>query len=39
MYPSESILDEFMLKKGIQKDPKKIVKIVNGKVVLNKFVK
>ena len=26
----ESILDEFMLRKGIQKDPTKIVKIVNG---------
>jgi hypothetical protein len=30
MYPDESILDEFMLRKGIQKDPTKIVKIVNG---------
>jgi hypothetical protein len=39
MYPSETLLDEFMTKKGIHKDPKNIVKIQNGKVVLNKIKK
>ena len=35
LYPQSTELDEFLDKKGIHKDPTKLVKIVNGEVVLN----
>lgn len=39
MYPNQSMLDQFMIKNRIQKDPRNICKIVNGQIVLNRFVK
>lgn len=35
MYPEKSTHDEFMLSKGLHKDPKKNFKVVNGKIVSN----
>ena len=35
MYPDQSLLDVFLRKKRIPRDPKKICMIKNGKVVYN----
>ena len=36
LYPEHSILDQFMKEQGLQRGPKNNIKIVKGKVKLNK---
>jgi len=37
MYPETSVLDEFMLSKGLHKNLRKNVKVVNGEVRFNVY--